>query len=221
MKKEIKIEVPNGYHAITLRKYLEMQDDMIAYADEPEAITASLFWHLCGMTPELLTAMDVNTYTQIKEQLFSFIGKTDWPLKQFITIDGVEYGFEPNLSEMTYGAYVDISKYEDLTINHNWKDVMNILYRPVVKKSMQLYEIETYTGNTDSDKWLDVSMDIHFGALFFFINLSKDLLNATLKSLTTKGDIPQNIKHVLLESGEAIQQYMNLQEEIFSDLMKS
>jgi hypothetical protein len=221
MKKEIKIEVPNGYHAITLKKYLEMQDDMIAYADEPDAITASLFWHLCGMTPELLTAMDVNTYTKIKEQLFEFIGKTNWELQQFITIDGVEYGFEPNLSEMTYGAYVDISKYQDLSINHDWKNVMNILYRPVKKKSIKMYEIETYTGDSDSDKWLDVTMDIHFGALFFFINLSKDLLSATLKSLTTKADIPPNIKHVLLQSGEAIQQYMNLQEEIFSDLMQS
>lgn len=212
--REIKIEVPNGYEAITLRKYLELQDDLKAYGEEPEAQTAAMFYHLCGLTPELLGAIDVHTFNQIKDKLFSFVGKNDYQLVKFITISGVEYGFEPNLSEMAYGAYVDISKYESLTIDENWHKIMAILYRPVTKKVGKLYSIKPYTGDEPTEHWLDTTMDIHFGCLFFFINLSPLLLSATLNCLVEKEDIPHNIKQTLLKSGEAIQQYTNLLEEI-------
>ena len=40
--------------------------------------------------------------------------KTDYPLQRNITIEGVEYGFEPNLSKMPYGAYLDISNFDTI-----------------------------------------------------------------------------------------------------------
>ena len=49
---------------------------------------------------------------------------------------------------------------------------MSILYRPVVKKQGDMYAIEPYSGNLNPQPFLNVGMDIHFGALFFvrFIN---------------------------------------------------
>jgi hypothetical protein len=85
---------------------------------------------------------------------------------------------------------------------------MNILYRPITKKIRDSYSIETYSGNKYWEKWLDVSMDVHFGALFFFVRLSMDLQNYTLKYLMEKEHHP-NIKSILQKSGQLIQQSTN------------
>jgi len=220
MKKEIKIEVPNSYKGITLRKYLELQADLKLYEDMPEAQNAATFYHLCGLTPEILNKIDTKTYIDIRDTLYAFVNKQDFDLQQIITINGVEYGFEPNLSEIEYGAYLDIGKAGTLEINENWKKIMAILYRPVEKKVGQLYSIKSYTGREECEHWLDVGMDVHFGTLFFFVNLSPILLNSILNSLTEKEEIPQSIKQTLQKSGEVIQQYSNWQKETFSSLMK-
>ena len=209
MKKELKIEVPNDYSAITLRTYLKLQEDIKAYADEPEAINAAMFYHLCGLTPEIVNKIDTNTYQQIRNHLYTFINKTDWELIRFITIDGVEYGFEPNLSEISYGAYLDLGKLNTIEINNDWQKVMAILYRPIKRKMGKLYELEPYTAREENEHWLDIGMDVHFGCMFFFINLSTDLLNATLNSTMKTTEAQQKLKQTLQESGETILQSMN------------
>jgi hypothetical protein len=113
----------------------------------------------------------------------------------------VEYGFEPNLSQMSYGAYVDISKYETLVIDDKWAEIMSILYRPVIKKQGKLYDIESYKGEIHKEKFLNIGMDIHFGALFFFNNLLVDLLKDTQKSLMQSTEIPHSIKSILARNG--------------------
>lgn len=221
MKKEIKIEVPKSWKGVTLKDYLALRKDMETYKDNEEAITACLLHHICKFPLEYLQQMDIDTYVAIKRDLASFFTKTDYPLQRFIMIDGVEYGFEPNLSQMAYGAYLDISKYETMNIDTNWASIMSILYRPVVKKSGALYDIEPYSGNIDSSKFEGVTMDIHWGAIFFFNNLLKDLLNVTLKSLTeelTGMHWPPKLKQILLESGEATHQLSNLHKEILQSL---
>jgi hypothetical protein len=207
MKQILEINVPNDYSAITLTKFLKLQKDLKVYGDDEEAKLATLFYHLCGVEPGVMTKIDTATFIKIKEQLISFIARETFELQPFVTINGIEYGFEPNLSEIAYGAYVDISKYDELNINENWEKIMAILYRPVKKKIGKLYEIEQYTGNEPSEHWREVKMEIHFGALFFFINLSKVLLRNTLKSLIqTQPEIPANIKSILAASGELINQ---------------
>lgn len=206
MKKEITIVVPNDYSAITLRKYLRLQKDLEIYKDDEDAVTATLFYHLCNVEPGIMSKIDAETFIKIKEQLYSFLAKDDFKLERFVTINGVEYGFEPNLSQMAYGAYVDIAKYKELKIDNNWHKIMAILYRPVTKKVGKLYEIEEYTGKEDADIWKEVNMNVHFGTLFFFINLSKDLLSFTLKSLKEGTEISPNIKSILETSGEVISQ---------------
>ena len=180
MKKEIKVEVPQSWKAVTLEDYLKLRKDMETYKDDDEALTACLFHHLCHFPLEYLQQMDINTYIAIKGDVLKFFNNTNYPLQRFITIDGVKYGFEPNLSEMAYGAYVDISKYENVAIDDKWAEIMSILYRPVVKESGALYDIKAYDGVIDGEKFKNITMDIHFGTLFFLSNLLKDLLNLSL-----------------------------------------
>jgi hypothetical protein len=208
MKKEIQIVVPKDWSAITLRKYLEFQSDLKAYEGEEDALLAAMFYHLCGVTPQIMLKLDTDIFIKIKNDLYSFVGNTDVPLVRSFFRNGVEYGFYPNLSKIEYGAYVDICKHTANGISEDWAKVMAILYRPITKKFGKMYEVASYTGEEEWEWFLDLGMDVHFGAWFFFINLSMDLLKGILNSLETNKDIPHNIKQILAESGEAIHQLL-------------
>lgn len=201
MNKELVINVPKDYSAITLKQYMQFKDELENYKDDEEAVEVILFNYLCNIPAELVHKIDSETYNKIKADLNSFLQNTDYPLQNFITIDGVEYGFETNLSKMPYGAYLDISKYDTITIDKNWGKIMDILYRPVTKKVGKSYEIKPYTGEIDDEKWYGVTMDIHFGTLFFFSDLLKDLCSSTQKSLIQNLEEFQSIKSVLERSG--------------------
>jgi hypothetical protein len=220
MKKQVDIVVPTNWSAVTLKKYLELRTDMKNYDDDNDAVVACLFHHLCGFPVEYISKLPNDTYTQIVSDLTNFLNKIDYPLQQFITIDGVEYGFEPDLSKMSYGAYVDITKYESINVDDTWAEIMSILYRPVTKKIGKLYDIQPYSGNIDKEKFLNVTMDAHFGAVFFFKSLLMDLSNDTLNSLTDLKEMYPSINTTLERSGKLIRQLSNLQMGISKESMK-
>jgi len=120
---------------------------------------------------------------------------------------------------MTYGAYVDITKFDTFTIDKNWQMIMNILYRPIERKKGDMYSIKPYVPNDDDGKWLEVGMDIHFGALFFFVHLSTDLLNSILKS-TMEMELPHNIRQILVRSGEVMQPFTSSPMGILQSIKK-
>lgn len=208
MKKEIQISIPQGYGDITLKKYLELQKELKNYEDSPEAQEAILVTYLCSIDTNILAGLGKNDYNTISSELGSWLGNTEFELQRFITIDGVEYGFEPNLSNISYGAYADITQYQTLTIDDNWAKIMSILYRPITHRVRDTYEIQTYKGEINADKFLGVTMDIHFGTLFFFVRLSTDLLRS-IPNYTKEVELPHNIKSILERNGEIMQQLWN------------
>jgi hypothetical protein len=191
-KLDLEIKVPQNWGGVTLRKYLKLIADMETYKDMPEAIDATLFYHLCDVEPGYVSKLDISIYTDIRNDLYKLMAIKDAPLKRIINIDGVRYGFEPNLSQMEYGSYLDLMKYEEVKIDENWAEMMSILYRPVTNTIGELYEIKTYDGKLDKEKFLDVTMDVHFGAMFFFLNTLTDLLNSTQSSL--KKELVENLR---------------------------
>lgn len=214
MKKEIQIVVPKDWSAITLEKYLKLSRDLKVYGESEEGYTACLMHHLCGLDANYLHQLDTETFGKIKDDLVSFMKYTQLPLKRLIKIDGVDYGFEPNLSKIAYGAYLDITQYDTFEINDNWAKIMSILYRPVVKKQGEIYSIKDYDGTIDGDKFLKVPMDVQWGALFFFVRLLTGLPSVILKSLMDTENLPHNIKSILEESGKITPQLSNWQAEI-------
>ena len=211
--KEIELKVPTSYGDISLKRWLTLQNDLKNYQDDDNAVTAVMFLHLCGLDPNYLKSIAVDDYALIKSELESFISNTDLPLQRIITIDNKQYGFEPNLSQMSYGAYADITSHKQLTIDDNWAKIMDILYRPIVRKKGEMYSIEPYRGEINPDKWLEVGMDVHFGALFFFVNLLMDLLKGIL-NYTMEMEFPHNIKSILERSGQLIPLSLNSPAEI-------
>lgn len=222
MKKvNLEINVPQNWKAVSLKEYLKLKKDLDVYNETEEEITACLFYHLCGVQANILPKLDVNTFAGIKSDLVKLMKDTEHDLKRVIKIDDVEYGFEPNLSQMSYGAYVDIQKYEEIDINDNWAKIMSILYRPITKWKGALYEIEPYKGEDNSDKFLDIPMDVHFGAVFFFKTLLNHLSQNILKSLKEMENLPDNMNTILERSGNLTLPSTNLLKGISLDSMRS
>jgi hypothetical protein len=208
MKQTLTIEIPTSWRDITLETYLKMQGELENYRDDEEAQTAIMLLHLCKIQPEYIRGLSAESYNLLKAKLSQFVSPDGIELQRFITINGVEYGFEPNLSKMAYGAYADITQWDVISIDKNWPKIMSILYRPVIKKKGDKYQIQPYTGEIDETIWLNTDMELHWGTLFFFINLQMDLLNVIPKYLREMEVLP-NIKSTLGKSGEAIQQLLN------------
>jgi len=211
-KKKINIEVPQSWHSVSLKKYLNLQKDIETYKDDEVALTSTLLYHLCDIEPTIIPQLDVKLLSNIRKDLNSFLNNTEYPLQRFITIGGIEYGFEPDLSNMSYGAYLDVSKWDKFTIDENWAYICNVLYRPVEHKSGSLYSIKPYSGNGDKDKekWLELDMEFHFGVFFYFITLLTDLFHAILNYLKKEKNLPPDLRSTLEESGKVTHQLKHL-----------
>lgn len=211
--KQLELKVPTSYADISLKRWLDLQNELENYKDDPNAVTALMLYHLCGLDPKYLKGIAIEDYANVVAELDSFLSNVELPLQKLITIDGVEYGFEPNLSQMSYGAYADITQYKQLTIDKNWAKIMSILYRPVTHKKGEMYSIKAYDGELKEQLFSEIGMDIHFGALFFLLNLQMDLLKSILSSSMEKVTNP-NMKQILERSGQLILQSFNSPAEI-------
>lgn len=205
--------MPTDWSSVSLSKYLALQKDLENYKDDEKAIKAALYYHICDVDARLLSKLDSETIKNIDEDLNAFMNDAEHNLQPKITIGDTEYGFEPDLSRMSYGAYLDISSYETFTIDDNWAKIMDILYRPIKKKQGGLYEIEEYSVRDDDShtKWLSVGMDIHFGVFFYFITLLMDLQSGIVSSLMKQKNLPTHIKRLLEESGKVMRALPNWQ----------
>lgn len=220
--KKLKINVPTSWEGITLEKFLIIKQELESYVDDEEASLAILLFHLCGIKPEYISKIDSETIMSIKKDLFDFMMNTKCELQNTIKINGKWYGLEPNLSKMSYGAYLDIVSYNDITINSDWNKIMSILYRPIVKHSYftGIYSIEEYTGKEDYKIFDKVSMDIHYGVLFFFVDLSTDLSNYILKSLTPKTmEKYLKLNTTIIKNGKDIRHLLYSQMETYNKLI--
>jgi len=219
MAQELTLRIPTEWSDISLDRYLKLQTLLKQYEGDEEATTAILLMELCGLDAEYLKGLRIEDFLMLRNELSKFITKTDYELQRFVKWDGVEYGFEPNLGQMSYGAYLDISKFNSLAIDDNWVKIMNILYRPVTKRTGDMYEIEPYTLKDRTEIIKHWNMEINFGALFFFVRLSMDLVSSIPNFLKEVEGLP-HIKQILLKSGEVTNRLLNLQEVTSPNLPK-
>jgi len=213
----VSVTIPQSWSEITLEKYLKYRKNLDMFKDDEDYNEQTLLIALdilCGVDTQYISKIGLDNLKLIQEDLSSFMGKTDFELKRLITVNAIEYGFEPNLSNIAYGAYLDISKHDTIAIDNNWQKIMAVLYRKVKSKSGKYYDIEPYTGNED-DEWVkNTTMDINYGCLFFFINLSKDLVLSTLKSLKKEDwETHQLLKSIMGKNGEGMLQLLSSQME--------
>jgi hypothetical protein len=153
-----------------------------------------------------------------------FQQKTEF--KNTFKLGGVEFGFIPNLEEMSWGEYIDLeANISDLkTLNK----AMAVMYRPITEKLGDKYKIEPYVSAVNYSEVMEFApLDIVLGAKVFFWNLENELLQATLFYLETEMKTNKEATAILanelnlVNTGDGISQYMQSLRETSRSLNRS
>lgn len=118
-------------------------------------------------------------------------GNTDLVIE--LEIEGVDYAFNPNLSELKLKEFVDLDNH----LADEWANmhkVMSILYRPVKSRKGDKYIIEEYdfvSANKRATLFKDkMSMNIVTGAAAFFLTIAADYIN-TMRAYSAQANRQQ------------------------------
>jgi hypothetical protein len=153
-----------------------------------------------------------------------FQKKTEF--KNRFTLAGTEFGFIPNLENMSWGEYIDLeANISDVKTFHK---AMAVMYRPIVEKHGDKYKIEPYVSSANYAEVMEYApLDIALAAKVFFYNLENELLEATLYYLENQITKDKEISQILAKelnltsNGAGINQYMQSLREISQNLTKS
>jgi hypothetical protein len=216
---KLEITIPTKLNEIKLSQYqsfLKIAKDN----EDSEFLHQKMVQIFCGIDLKdiaLIKYKDVNAITESLGAMFN----QDHKLIPTFKLGGTEFGFIPNLEDMTFGEYTDLDKYiTDWELMHR---AMAVLYRPIKKKGLNgTYEIDEYNGTvTYSDVMKHAPLDVCLGATVFFYNLGNALLTATINYLEKDKEV-QNILQQgnLGKDGDGIVQSMLLLKETLQDLTK-
>jgi hypothetical protein len=174
---KVNLNIPTTLNEITLGQYQE-------FANLEEVSDLKMIEIFCKV-PEVVVrnmkATDIIEISNIINEMFN----TKHQLLNTFKLNGVDYGFIPNLEDITFGEYVDLDTF--ISDNANLHRAMNVLYRPIELKRGNRYTIKEYDPNT-SDVAKDFPLDAVFGAVVFFYSLGKDLSIAMMNSLDSKNE---------------------------------
>lgn len=199
MTETIKISVPENIADITLDQYIKFEalrarEDTLTEQGMLERVI-SLF---TGMKKQDVKKLVYTDYEGLMAQIITAC-EQQVEFEQRFMLDGVEYGFIPNLDEITTAEYVDLSTI-GLDFN-NMHKIIAILFRRITEEdSFSNYKIMPYSHNKENDEIMRrCPMNIVNGALVFFWSLSRELKEAIQKSTTQAEE--KNKPQAILKNG--------------------
>ena len=137
-------------------------------------------------------------------------------LVQSFKMNGKNYGFHPDLQDMTLGEYIDVD-----TFIGDWSNIhtaMNVLYRPIKQRTGGKYLIEDYQPD-NKESMFDMPLEAVISSVFFLFHLGMRLsLLVTNRYLVEEEEkLPQS-QQVSDKNGVGMVQYMSSLKEILQDL---
>lgn len=209
----INIEIPTKLSDITLgqyKRFLNIQKQ----TEESHFLNAKAIEIFCDVELKNVMRLKMSDFEKITNKINSLFEQKPKLVQRF-KIDSVEYGFHPQLDELTLGEYIDVDTY--IADWENMEKTMNVLYRPIENKLKDRYSIKEYNVDT-SDNLLDMPMDAVLSSIFFLWNLGIDL-SKTILNYSELG-VETNLMHqqILAENGDGISQYTHSLMEILQDL---
>ena len=171
--KQVKVSLPESARELTIEQY---QKFLKVEGDET-FMTLKALEIFANIPLKVAHAMKADDILDISQHILSIVGG-EHRLVRRLSFRGREYGFVPNLEEMSFGEYIDLDSYlSDMDMLHK---TVGVLYRPIVNAKGDYYEIEEYKG---TDGYSDFPLDVALGATLFFYRLSNKLLRDTPTSL--------------------------------------
>ena len=193
MKK--KITIPTSWNDVSVREYQYYAASIDkATTTRQKAIVAITAF--CGLNDAEVPYLTQDSYEDIVRRL-SWVqqppeGHVD--LVQTFEYEGIEYGFIPNWSKLTFGEFVDLEHYAtDGKFVDNLDRAMGLMYRPIIEKAHGHYRIEDYEIDESRIAVMrDMPMTIAVGAMVFFWNIAENFAKDLRSSLRPSSNPKDN-----------------------------
>lgn len=213
-----KLTIPTSLKEIKLKQYqlfLKVASDN----DNEDFLQQKAIQIFCGVPLIYVSQMKQKDVNDIAGKIITLFSQKPKLINRF-KIGDLEFGFIPNLDEITSGEYIDLDSYIS-----NWQEMhkaMAVLYRPITEKQKDKYSIEPYVSSINYAEVMEqMPLEVALSATVFFWTLGIDLLKST-KNYLEKDKAAMNIlkQHNLDKNGVGILQSMDLLRETLEDLTK-
>ena len=169
-----KFKLISSWKEVTLEKWLKLIDFETGTKTEEATETIAA---LSNIPKQLVKELALKDVAVLMSKIAELQQKQDTKLKRIIEIEGVEYGFHPDLDSITLGEYADIETFIKNGIEKHLPELCAVLYRPIKEKKNDIYIIDSYDGNIRlrTEEMKKMSAEQVQAALFFFYNLGREL----------------------------------------------
>ncbi len=172
----MKIQVPTHINDITLEQYQEFA--LINTEEQDKEFfmfkTIEIF---CGVDIALVSKMRLSDAESISNEVLEVL-QQNVPFTNKFELDGVKYGFIPDLQAISLGEFIDLE--EGLSKDKDFHKAASVMFRPIVKEFGELYTIEGYEASTEMHHVMkQAPVGIISAAIVFFYNIAKELLKAS------------------------------------------
>lgn len=167
----MEITIPENINEIKVKHFTKLR---VLGDDANEADIVSIF---CEVPVNLVNTMPLEDVRSVSKDILDVLEVNTQFNKKF-TLNGVKYGFIPNLEKITTGEYIDLQNY--LASPEDLHKAAAVMFRPITKEYGKYYDIAPYNGS-GADEMKDAPLGVINGALVFFY----DLVNELLKHIPT------------------------------------
>jgi hypothetical protein len=167
---KLNITIPTSLKDITLRQYKKFLKLQEKVTDE-RLLNAKMIEIFCGIKFEQVMLLKLSDSQEIIDLLLKIFESKPSLVSKF-KLNGIEYGFHPELDDLTLGEYIDLDTF--IGDWDNMEKAMNVLYRPILVSVKERYSIDEYNVDNFADA-LDMPMDAVMSSIFFLWNLGLEL----------------------------------------------
>ena len=172
----MKIQVPTHINDITLEQYQRFA--LINTEEQDKEFfmfkTIEIF---CGVDIALVSKMRLSDAESISNEVLEVL-QQNVPFTNKFELDGVKYGFIPDLQAISLGEFIDLE--EGLSKDKDFHKAASVMFRPIVKEFGELYTIDGYEASTEAHHIMkQAPVGIISAAIVFFYNIAKELLKAS------------------------------------------
>ena len=160
----------------------------------------------CDVSVEDIKKISSKDFIEISNQLTNVLKETPTHIEKFV-INGVSFGFIPNLENITAGEYIELDTlFKD---EETYLEQMAVMYRPITGTHKNLYSIEPFESvEKHRDIMIAAPISAYLGSKVFFCNLLNELLESFQLFLISGTQEAMDLEEVLEKNGVGINQFI-------------
>ena len=218
---KLELVIPSSTDEIPLKHYQAFMK-VSEGSNDDEFIAQKMIELFCGIELKSVVNIKMTDVAKLVDHFTQMFSQKP-EFKPRFKIKDVEFGFIPDLENISFGEYIDLdNNLGDIQKLHK---AMAVMYRPITKRMKDKYDIEEYKGTINYSEVMQYApLSVALGAMVFFYRLKDELLTATLsyleKELKEMTTTSSRKKRNSASNGDGISRSTQLLKETLQDLSK-